>query len=223
MKYINILLTLVVLMLTISCVNSQKVIYANDTNKLNRNQQYLFDHSKETYLNSNNKIVLPSEINVLFGDSSIKTNIVAQPIWDKAYFVKDREDDVLILPLKANYNNEDIFSDLIVIKADTIYPTMVSTYFKCEKNETTEYVHFESTVNGALYRVLVYDDSNNIIKEFGSKNSLVTCIPERNGYKSSYIQNHSEYSILNNHDWRNANRTGYHRDEQGNIRLHKWH
>ena len=145
MKVVKLLLIVVVSILGISCSSNKKLIYANEVKKLNENQQSLIEYTKKTFESNDNNILLPSELNVLLGDSIMSKNIVAQPIWENAYFVKDREDDVLIVPMKSDYNNVELLSDLIVLKKDSIYHQMVSTCLECKKDKTTEYIQIESS------------------------------------------------------------------------------
>ena len=173
MRTTNLLLIVIVSILSISCANSKKVVYANEINKLNDNQQCILEHTKNTYHTGDNKILLPTELNVLLGDSATAQNIEAHPQWDNAYFVKDREDDVLIVPLKSNHNEVELFSDLIIMKKDSIYPKIVSTYLECKAEKTTEYIQIESFINGTFYRAMVCDKNNQVIAVYGPKDMSV--------------------------------------------------
>lgn len=201
MKVQNFLLTIVLSILTISCANSQKVVYADEANKLNNEQQNLLEHTKEAYLSGDKKILLPVEISALLGDSTAMQNIVTQLLWSKAYFVKDREDDALIIPLKANHNNVELFSELIVIKADTIYPKIVSTYLECKTDKTTEYIQIESTTKGEFYRAMVFDENNKVVATYGIKDWDISYGKEGGDkyltkYKYSYRRGKFNYDVV---------------------------
>ena len=204
MKATNLLLISIISILSISCANSQKVVYANSANELNLNQQCLLSHSKEIYQSGNNKILLPSELNVLFGDSTATQNMVAQPIWDNAYFMKDREEDVLIIPMKASHNNMELFSDLIVVKNYSRYSAMVSTYLVCKTEAATEYFQIESNVKGEFYRARVLDEKNNVIAIYGVQEYSIPYGVEGDKYFAEKRYSITRDNILYNNDWRRA-------------------
>ena len=76
MKVVKLLLIVVVSILGISCSSNKKLIYANEVKKLNENQQSLIEYTKKTFESNDNNILLPSELNVLLGDSIMSKNIV---------------------------------------------------------------------------------------------------------------------------------------------------
>lgn len=193
MRIKNLLFIAIVLILNISCANSKKVVYANEIKKLNDNQHCLLDHAKNTYYTGDNKILLPIELNMLLGDSAAVQNIETHPQWDDAYFVKDIEDDVLIVPMKSNLNNVELFSDLIVMKKDSLYPKIVSTYLEYKNDKTTEYLHIESTIKGGFYRAMIYDKYNRVIATYGPKD---VCIEYNSESNWSRLSRRSIYSLF---------------------------
>ena len=196
MKTKNLLLIVIVSILSISCANSKKVVYANEINKLNDNQLSLLEHTKNTYHTSDNKILLPTELNLLLGDSAIAENIETHPQWDNVYFVKDREDDVLIVPLKSNHNEVELFSDLIVMKEDSIYPKMVSTYLECKAEKTTEYIQIESSIKGEFYNAKILDENNKVVATYGINYAIVPEENRKENKKSNSLRKNPQVTFV---------------------------
>ena len=213
MRTKNLLLIVIVLILSISCANSKKVVYANEVEKLNTTHQSLLEHTKNTYTTSDTKILLPIELNWLLGDSASAQKIEAHPQWENAYFVKDREEDVLVVPMQSNHKDMELFSDLIVIKKDSIYPKMVSTFLKCETEKKTKYVHIQSNIDGKICSVLECDKDGKVIRANGNNYRR----NRRNENKITYRND----NILYRNDRGRTNNKGYYIDYQGNKVLNK--
>ena len=194
MKATNLLLITIVSILGISCSSNKKMIYANEVKKLNENQQSLIEHTKNTFESNGNNILLPAELNVLLGDSVTSKNILAQPIWENAYFVKDKKAKVLVVPMKAIHNDVELCSDLIVAKKDKVYSNMVSTYLECKNEATTEYIQIESSTKGELYNAKIFDKNNNVIATYDGIKYLT--VPKKNRKENSYNKI-SQFSFKN--------------------------
>lgn len=221
MKAKNLLLIAIVSILSISCANSKKVVYANEVEKLNTTHQSLLEHTKNTYTTSDTKILLPIELNLLLGDSASAQKIEAHPQWENAYFVKDREEDVLVVPMQSNHKDMELFSDLIVIKKDSIYPKMVSTFLKCETEKKTKYVHIESNIDGKICSVLECDKDGKLIRRNEIRDPETQGTKLSSVWSSRYRSRKAGDNIPYRNDWRNANNKGYHIDYQGNKVLNK--
>ncbi len=209
MKVTDLLLTIVLSLLTISCINGQKIVYADGTKKLNNDQQNLLEFTKKTYLSDENKILLPTEISVLLGDSSTTENIVAQPLWKKAYFVKEKKTEALIIPMQSNYNDIELYSDLIVVKQSSVYSNIVSTYLECKSESSTKYIQIESTTKGEFYRAMVRDENNNVIATYGKQDFKIPYGKEGNKYLTNHKNLFMRDQILYKNDWLPGNGTEF--------------
>ena len=187
MKAIRMILAVMMaVVMMASCANSQKVVSANEAKKLNKNQQCLLDHTNELLQTCDNKILLPTELNVLFGDSANTQNIEAQPMWDKAHFVSEKDVNVLVVPMKSNHTGVGTSSMLIVEKKDAKYYEIISTYLECNMGNATEYIQIESNINGKFNSAKVYDENNNVIATYGINYYTV---PEENRGKNNSNNN----------------------------------
>ena len=218
MKATNLLLIAIVSILGISCSSNKKVIYANEVKTLNENQQSLIEYAKNTFDSNGNNILLPTELNMLLGDSVTSKNIVSQPIWDNACFVKDKKAKVLVVPMKAIHNDVELCSDLIVAKKDKIYSTIVTTYLECKKGAVTEYVQIESNVKGEFYRARVLDEKNNVIAVYGAQEWNIPYGVEGDKYFAEKRYSVTRDNINYSNDWKRGVNTGF-RDRYGNVIL----
>ena len=196
MKATNLLLIAIVSILGISCSSNKKVIYANEVKTLNENQQSLIEHTKNTFESNGNNILLPAELNVLLGDSVTSKNILAQPIWENAYFVKDEKAKVLVVPMKANHNDVELCSDLIVAKKDKVYSNMVSTYLECKNEATTEYIQIESSTKGEFYNAKIFDENNNVVATYGIEDIIVTDENRKETKKSNSLRKNTQVTFV---------------------------
>ena len=218
------------IVIAVMCVLSITAQESNLNDSLYKSsQEQTIAYTKGILQELGGKILLPKEVNTILNHNESE-KIYAVPQWDSLYFEQNSKYITsLVLPLKVKTTSRDFEINLNIIKDQLrlIYNRIVLSNFTLQNDSITEYITICSNIFGEFSGSQVYY-KNMVLKEYVpiKKLKIVDAIYKTDSKASTNGNSNtkkSKYSILKNNDWRRANNKGYHRDEQGNIRLHKWH
>lgn len=180
----RLILTAIVVIVGAFSIMAQDVISIN-AEHLNNEQKNTLQYAKKILKAQDNKVMLPLEINALLGDTIAPEPYIATPVWNDACFVSDTAFEAsLIVPLKANTKNGELFSELKILGADKYtFCRVITTQISCQPNDTVTFsIDINSNINGIMLMVSVYE--NDVLKEqstgISSSLGVVDCTYESN-------------------------------------------
>ena len=128
MKTKVLILSTIIALIGVLSVNAQET-------QNNESVEYTINYTKELLQKSDNKILLPKEVNYLLGCGD-SDNIYLVPEWEDAYIEKGGNNILTyIVPLKGEANNVEIVAELNVVR-ETFSSATISTLLASPFNGT---------------------------------------------------------------------------------------
>ena len=179
MKAKGMILLAIMALIGVLGVNAQEI-------QNNESVEYTINYTKELLQKSDNKILLPKEVNYLLGCGD-SDSIYLTPEWDDAY-IENGGNNILvyIVPLIGKANNVEIVAELNVVRETFSYHRMVTSHFKLSNDSTVEKISIISNIYGDLSGVEIYDNNMNLKDAISINSNGISAAIDMSRLKKNY-------------------------------------
>lgn len=199
MKANRLILSVVIALISAISITAHEIIPVDSTHLLSDEQKQTLNYTKKLFDATNGSIMIPLEATDFLGKPKESENeITIIPEWTLAYFENDNDcNSLLYVPLKINYNESNLISELRVLFNNNTFYRMLITSISFMNNNNEHTIILYSTIDGGAFLCEIYQN-NQLIEEIKgmSNNSGIIDISFRENSAKKDVKTNNDTDIM---------------------------